>query len=398
MVRPETTSPGSGRSQDPPEEKVLFVDDDKNLLDAMRRTYRRTFNLSVACGGQEGFEKIAAEGPFAVVVSDFKMPGMNGIEFLEKVKAQDGDTVRIMLTGNADLESAVHAVNRGGLFRFLLKPCTPEVLKTAIEDGIRQFRLVQAERVLLEQTLRGSIKVLAEVLSLVNPSAFGRATRIRFYVRQIIKDLGLEDDAWAYETAALLAPIGLVSVPAEVLQRRAAGQALDDEERRMIERAPEIGRDLIAKIPRLEPVAEMIGWQAYPARMPEITLEDVPLGSRVLRAAIDFDLLIAQGASRVKALAVLAAKPEIYDAQVLEALKKVRLPGQDAIVQTLRVKEFRLGMILDQDIHHANGSLVVAKGTKVSTGMLERLRNYAELGVIREPIRVRVPQARMGRA
>ncbi len=376
-----------------PEERVLFVDDDRNLLDSMKRTFRKAYRLSVACGGEQALKVLDQDGPFAVVVSDYKMPGMDGIEFLAKVREEHRDIVRMMLTGNADLQSAVNAVNKGEIFRFLLKPCASEDLKAGIDAAIRQYRLVMAERFLLERTLQGSIQVLADVLSMVNPMAFGRATRVRSYVRQMAAALALPN-SWKYETAALLSQIGMVAVPSEVLEKRSAGQELTEEQQRMLERHPEVGRELLAKIPRLEKVAEMIGWQAYPRKLETVPLDKVPLGSRILRIAMDFDALISQGNSRNKALGILASKPTIYDQAFLQALDHVEIPGQDAVVKTLAIRDFRLGMILDQDICHANGSLVVAKGNKITTGMLERLRNFADLGVIRQPIRVRVPRVR----
>jgi DNA-binding NtrC family response regulator len=80
--------------------KILFVDDEPNVLQSIKRGMRSEFELDIACGGQEGLASIQSSGPYAVVVSDMRMPGMNGIEFLEQARALAPDTVRIMLTGN----------------------------------------------------------------------------------------------------------------------------------------------------------------------------------------------------------------------------------------------------------------------------------------------------------
>jgi len=100
-------------------EKVLFVDDDPNLLASCERNFRRKFQIETAEGGELALQKITERGPFAVVVSDRQMPRMDGIKFLSLVKERAPDTVRIMLTGNADLEGAVKVVNEGNIFRFL---------------------------------------------------------------------------------------------------------------------------------------------------------------------------------------------------------------------------------------------------------------------------------------
>ena len=102
---------------------ILCVDDDPNILEAYRRQLRKEFRVETAIGPEEGCRKIESSGPYAVVVSDLQMPNMNGIQFLTKVREQSPDTVRMLLTGNADLNAAVEAVNQGQIFRFLTKPC-----------------------------------------------------------------------------------------------------------------------------------------------------------------------------------------------------------------------------------------------------------------------------------
>jgi hypothetical protein len=114
-----------------------------------------------------------------VVVSDLQMPGMDGITLLSSLRKVSPDTVRVLLTGHADVDAAIAAVNEGNIFRFLRKPCPPGALLRALEASVEQYRLITAERVLLEQTLRGSLKTLTDILAFVNPVAFGRAIRSR---------------------------------------------------------------------------------------------------------------------------------------------------------------------------------------------------------------------------
>jgi DNA-binding NtrC family response regulator len=159
-------------------EKILLVDDDHNILDGYRRSLSREFLMETALGGQQALELAAQHGPYAVVVSDMRMPGMDGIQLLSKIKAQSPDTVRVMLTGNADMDTAINAINEGSIFRFLNKPCSKETMGRTLTAALVQYRLVTAEKQLLEQTLSGSIQVLTEVLSLVNPAAFSRASAL----------------------------------------------------------------------------------------------------------------------------------------------------------------------------------------------------------------------------
>jgi FixJ family two-component response regulator len=181
---------------------VLFVDDEPNVLTGFERLFRKEFRVDTACSGQAALDKMAACGPYALIISDMRMPGMSGSELLARAHATAPDSIRMVLTGETDISSAMQAVNEGAIFRFLLKPCAEPVLRAAIRAGLRQYELQHVERSLLENTLNGIVKVLSEILSLVNPAAFGRAVRIRRYVCHIASTLHLED-AWQFEIAAI---------------------------------------------------------------------------------------------------------------------------------------------------------------------------------------------------
>jgi len=134
----ETLEPPDGTS---PDERILLVDDEPKILSALQRNLGNRFHLVLAAGAEEGLRAITGSGPYAVVVSDFKMPGMDGVEFLSRVKAVSPETIRIMLTGQASLDNAVAAVNQANIFRLLSKPCPPIVLSRAIDAALAQHRL-----------------------------------------------------------------------------------------------------------------------------------------------------------------------------------------------------------------------------------------------------------------
>src|SRR5207253_10506440 len=158
--------------------KILFLDDDGNLLSAVQRSLRKQFSIDTASQGAAALRQLVDAGPYAVVVADMQMPEMNGLEFLKKAQAAAPDTVRLMLTGNADQKTAVDAVNDGHVFRFLSKPCPPPTLVPALEAGLKQYRLIIAERELLENTLGGAVKVLIEILSVTDPVTFQRSRHL----------------------------------------------------------------------------------------------------------------------------------------------------------------------------------------------------------------------------
>ena len=169
-------------------ERILLVDDEPLVLEGLARQLGWEFDVSTAQSGARALELVQSEGPFAVVISDMRMPNMDGAEFLERARALDPDMVRVLLTGQSDLLQAIRAVNHGQLFRFLSKPCPPDVLVPTIQDAVRQHRLLTAERELLEKTLRGSVQTLLDTLALAQPDTFGRARRVEQYVVEVLED------------------------------------------------------------------------------------------------------------------------------------------------------------------------------------------------------------------
>jgi response regulator RpfG family c-di-GMP phosphodiesterase len=262
-------------------EKILLVDDDTHILDGYRRILSREFLLETALGGEEAVRMIAAHGPYAAVVSDMRMPGMDGIQLLGKVKTQAPNTIRVMLTGNADMDTAIDAINEGNIFRFLNKPCGKEMMAKTLTAALVQYRLVTAEDQLLEQTLSGCIQVLTEVLSLVNPAAFGRAERARRYIHQIVSAMKL-GNPWQYEVAAMMSQLGCVTLAPETIQAVYAGEQLSTNEQAQYDAHPSVAYGLLSKIPRLEPIAWMIEHQHRPVVADDSAGQDIRLGAEIL--------------------------------------------------------------------------------------------------------------------
>jgi response regulator RpfG family c-di-GMP phosphodiesterase len=382
-------------------EKILCVDDEPNVLEAYQRALRKEFRIETALGGAEALRAMESRGPYAVIVSDMRMPGMDGVQFLARAKELSPDSVRLMLTGNADQQTAVEAVNEGAIFRFLNKPCPPEALAKSLAAALAQYRLVRAERELLEQTLRGSIKVLTDLLALVNPTAFGRAARVERLVAEIARALKVED-AWRLEIAAMLSQIGCVTIPEETLVKLYHGKSLNLDEVRLLQAHPRVGADLIAHIPRLEAVAEIIAHQetrfhaaggAAGGQADELSGERLPLGARVLKAALDFDKLTEAGASGFEALAEIRRRQGWYDERVVVALQRVVENVRQYESSKLAVRDLAPHMIVAEDIYSSTGLLLVAKGLEITQSHLARLGNFVERGLIAEPIEVLVPAA-----
>lgn len=377
-------------------DRILFVDDEPAVLDGYKRILHREFEVNTAIGGAQGLNLIEKDGPYAIVVSDMRMPEMSGSQFLARVRQITPDTVRMLLTGHADLSVAIDAVNEGNIFRFLTKPCDKEVLSKAITAGLIQHRLVTAEKDLLENTLMGSIKVLTDVLSAVNPEAFGRSMRITRCVRHLVGKFGLSSP-WRFEAAAMLSQLGCVSLEPEVMRAAYVGMNLSPEDKARFDAHPMVARDLLVSIPRLEPIAWMISQQLAkePSQdapiVPALPIDAMVFGAKLLKLAIAFDDLGMLGLSEEDAIARLRLRSNEFGRELIDALKDMKPEGGRMELRKVPVAKLSAGMILQQEIRNKAGMLVVAKGQEVTHALLIKLANFSRAGTIDREMIALVP-------
>lgn len=367
--------------------RLLCVDDEPHILESLRDTLRRGFDVHTATNGLEALDQLRqAPGTYAVIISDMRMPTMSGSVFLRESRRLSPDAARILLTGHADLTAAISAVNDGQLFRFLTKPCEPEELLRACAAGLGQHRLQSAERVLLEQTLKGSVQALADVLALANPAAFGRSERVRSMVQRLMQQAGCSD-SWEAEVAALLVHVGAVTLPRPTAEKLYEGGRLDAGEQAMIDRIPAATSRILSNIPRLEGVLEILDlYRQPPADVGGAGA--LRVGASALKIALDYDLLEARGASHSVSLSIMCGREGVYDSDLLDAFASV--VGAD--IRRQRVLEIALrhlapGMMLAADVRSGAGSLLIARGHTVTDQLIERLANLTT-GSIREPLLV----------
>jgi response regulator RpfG family c-di-GMP phosphodiesterase len=376
--------------------KILLVDDEPNILDGLRRLLGKEFPVVTATGGEAAFKVLAESGPFAVVMSDMRMPGINGVQFLTAVRERWPETVRLMLTGNADIQTAIDAVNEGCVFRFLTKPCPENVLKGALQSGLAQYELVTAEKELLEKTLHGSVKVLTEILALVNPAAFSRASRVHRTVKHMAQQLELRD-SWRYEVAAMLSQVGCVAFDTETVEAVYAGAILSVAEQERFKMHPSIAFELLSRIPRLELVAAMIARQqdeppGKSPQQPSAVVEPVELGAHLLKIAVDFDQFQLHGMSAKEALAKLKSHPVEYYSTAVDTLDTLSTNIIPFTIQEISIREMSTGMILDEDLRSSSGLLLVARNQEISYPLLVRIRNLYQKSPNPTKIRVKVSQ------
>jgi len=377
-------------------ERVLIVDDDEELLNSFRRHFYKLYQLDTATNAEEGL-KLLKENQYLVVVSDYMMPKMDGIRFLTLAKDITPDTTRIMLTGNADIKTAMQAVNEGCVYRFLTKPCAPEALAQMILAGIEYNQLLTAERVLLEQTLNGSISMLVEILSLVNPEAFSKALRIKKFVTALVKKLNISP-AWCYEMAATLSQIGFVTLPPNLLEKIYLQKSLTAQEQTMLNNHPHIARKLIEKIPRLEIIAPMIEDQRkiyvdFPM-LPGSSLPKEPavLGAQILKVAIDYDDLAGSGYTHADIMHTMETRKGYYNFLILSAVAEPTISSASWERRMVFMFELKTGMVVDEDITTTENVLLLRRGHEVTETVLARMSNVNSYSKIKAPFQVLIPR------
>ena len=380
--------------------KVLIVDDEENIrLTFAEFILNADHEAQTAKDGVEALQVIEKEGPFALVVSDMSMPNMNGIELLAKVKETSPDTVRMILTGYADLEVSIDAINQGNVFRFLTKPCSGTAFMDSINAGLEQHRLIMAEKELLEDTLNGSIAMLTDALSMADQEIFGFAMTLKEGATRLA--IALEKQhVWQIEIAAMLSQIGYLTLPNEVCQKARRGQNLSETERQMVEKVPEIGCNLVSHIPRLEQSANFIFYQqkSYDGSGPpynDIAGEEIPLGARILKVLIDFAEELLGSNSYEVAMARLCDRKGVYDTDVLQTAIKIKVfsdllevSGQQRDVILVQAADLSVGDKLAVDLFSTNNQLLLKKGNDITQMTIERIQNYDRLSHIRGSIKV----------
>jgi putative two-component system response regulator len=242
-------------------DKILFVDDERHILDAIQRTFRGKFEIHTAKSGEEGLLCIKKYGPFPVVVSDCQMPQMDGVDFLSKVSQIAPDTIRMMLTGCAQIETSIRAVNEGNVFRFLSKPCPMNVLEKALLDALHQFRLIATEREFYairkwNEGLGGLVQAFANLIESKDPYTAGHQCRVAALAVELAKALEFSsENIEQIRMAALVHDIGKIYVPFEFLNKPGS---LNSSELNIVKMHAQVGHDILKPVNFPFPIHEIV--------------------------------------------------------------------------------------------------------------------------------------------
>lgn len=359
--------------------RVLLVDDEPHVVESLAVNLRKDYEVFKAGSGTEALKLLHATPGICVVVSDMRMPGMDGATLLREVMHMNSGVGRILLTGEAGRDTAMLAVNKGQILRFLTKPCPLAELKDALEAGVVHYRLSRTERAVLQETLVGCIHALVDLLAISNPVAFGRAGRVQRIAMGFAESLGLED-YWQLDCAALLSQIGYIGLPETLVAKLFRGDSLSPEEAERSRDVPKVAMRLLDHVPRLEPVIQIIvacSWDDMAlARLGGGT---IGTGARILGIALEFDSLTSTGLDTDEAVQMLRARETRYGKEMLDKFSAhVGAADANVEVRLLPLSEVEADMILMQDLRSPSGTLLVSRGYKITGAFLERIGSHDE--------------------
>ena len=364
-----------------PKPKVLFVDDEEAILKAFKLNLGRKYSVFIAESGSEGLRIIEEDGPFEVIVSDFSMPGMNGADFLEKVREQNKEVVTMLLTGQANFDDLCDVVRRGEIFRLLGKPCSPEALDENLQQALRQHQLICAEKELLEKTLNGAIGAITSLLSAANPLFFGRAQRVKSMAIEVARELKI-DHGWRLQVAADFCYLGYLTLPQGSQQNVYDGGELTPEMQKVIVSFPSFVSNLIKDIPRLNKIRKIIEFIHADYEDTFGEFHDERRIASIIRLAQEYDKYETKGCSKGEIFENLRILGTIFLPGSLDALANTReLHGGFMEPSKVSPANLKPGMRLMEELVLSDGKMLAPLGSIVSLSFIQMIQSHlAALG------------------
>lgn len=407
----------------PPTYTVLCVDDEPNILSSLRRLFRPCgYRVLVAESGAQGLEVLRSEA-VDLVISDMRMPHMDGAQFLAAVRADRPDVVRILLTGYADMASTIEAINKAQIYRYINKPWVDEDLLQTVRQGL-EARTLQREKERLEaltreqndalrelnesleakvqertvelqeaherlkQSLFVAVKIFTSLIEMRHPETAGHSRRVAALSRSIAQRMGVPGaDVQNIFLAALLHDIAKIGFSDAMLGR--AQRTLSEEERRIYEKHPVDAEMMLMGADELSPVAQLVrhhhecfNGKGFPDGL---SGDAIPLGARILLVANDYDglqigTISALRFSPEEALQAMEKSRGVrYDPLVLDALRVVVTapPKPRRVEREVAIAQLRPGMVLSREFVHRDSLPLLTAGQMLTSRLIERMQAYA---------------------
>lgn len=373
--------------------RLLIVDDEASILNSLKRLLRpEKYEIDITTSPQEalGWLKIKK---YSLIVSDQRMPDMEGTVFLEQAKALAPDTVRILLTGYADMQAAIDAINRCAVYRFLTKPWNDEEIKIAFKRAIEHGEL--------EKGFITTVRLLSQMGEMHSSHIGHHSKRVALYSKNIAQKMGLsEQDCFQIEMAAMLHDIGKIAIPTEILEKDEI--KLTEVESAQLRKHTLQGELIVMMIPNLTDAARIVrhhhekfDGSGYPDKLRGDT---IPLGSRIIFVADQFDRLVnhpnpQHAYTPQKAFDFLmGSRRGFFDPQVLASLQQTLISSQTEVPQEMEVRvtfdKLTLGMKLFKDIKTVNELLILPAGTVLNENNILLLKKYLESAPVMNEISI----------
>ena len=397
-----------------PNRKILYVDDEGNLLSSFVSMMRKENVQAFTLQESSNIDAVLSEqGPFAVVLSDQRMPHVDGVEVLERVSRRNPDTVRIMVTGYADHNDTLRAINNGGIRHYVAKPWKDAELRKLIHECIVHYNLTvenlflvdelkqrnESLRELLDGTVVQTARILSDMLTYVNPHASAQVNRIRrlgLGVLKMMPDLHPVEQ-WEIQRALDLFNLGLAVLPPWI-QVSLNKDGLSSVDRFPLARNHHLlAAGLLKEIPRFDGVASIIRLQQKDFDGSGEPVDegvkgnDIPIGARLLHILIDLDKNSTENFKGREVLERMANRPSKYDvnliARMLGTSNQQRSAGQELDVT---VGGLRPGMVLLSDVITQSGELLLRSQSTITETALKIIDQWHKKDPIVGKLRVRM--------
>ncbi len=374
---------------------VLVVDDTEANVDILVDALGELYDVSVAMDGVAALEAVAEEPPDLILL-DIMMPEMDGYEVCQRLKGNEryANIPIIFLTALTEISNKTKGFQLGAV-DYITKPFEIAEVNARVKTHLK-LRLAELElRDLVVKTLGGAIEVLTEILSVANPTAFSRTSRLKRHVSKVMAAFKLTD-FWQIRMAAMLSQIGCVIVPPETIEKIFRGEKVLVEEKETYNRHPQIGYELIRKIPRLTEVAEIIARQQELQKETGFQGDDqaqrmIHIGSRILKLVLEYEKLTYSGKTPSAAMAELKTGEKEYGPKLVEMFSRIvesePEPAHMA-VRKLYPKDLTVGMVIAADVFTSNGIRLIEAGTKINPFLFEILHNSSKTEFREETIQV----------
>ncbi len=379
---------------------IVVADPDEQVQSGYKRLFGGHFNVVCFSDSDSALECLKQNPGVSVIFSCFNLPGSGGVAFLQAAETVVPLAARVMLTSETSAEVVKKALNEGRAFMFLEKPCMPADLVNAFEAAISHHKNLAKDRLLLERTLSGSVKMLIDMLALFHPDAFRRTATVRKQALKLARQLKITR-TWELEMAVMLSPLGEALLPKQIIARYRAAKSLTEQERDVLDKSPAQTRELLHNIPQLERVSDYLYLSArgfdgsgFPKDGPKGT--DIPRISRIVKLLTDLWYASPETGPDAAAFEALMINKRKYDPKLLEIAKDALLDDipddKKSQIAECHIRTLRSGDILVDDALTENAhELVLSRGHVLTSTTIRRLEHFHKTSGVRQPIRVERP-------